>query len=39
VYRGAADGDDPEEVGKRLAYDLLEQGAAVVLGEVREVRQ
>ena len=39
AYRGEAEGDDPEEVGERLAFDLLEQGAAVVLGEVREVRR
>jgi len=39
AYRGEADGAEPEEVGKRLAFDLLEQGAAVVLGEDREVRQ
>ena len=39
AYRGEAEGEDPEEVGKRLAFDLLEQGAAVVLSEVREVRQ
>lgn len=38
VYRGQAGGDDPEEVGGRLARDLLEQGASVVLGEIREVR-
>jgi hydroxymethylbilane synthase len=38
VYRGEAEGEEPEEVGKRLAQDLLEQGAAVVLGEIREVR-
>lgn len=38
VYRGEAEGEDPEEVGERLARDLLGQGAAVVLGEVREVR-
>jgi hydroxymethylbilane synthase len=38
VYRGRAEGEEPEEVGRRLARDLLEQGAAVVLGEVREVR-
>ena len=38
VYRGQAEGEEPEEVGRRLARDLLEQGAAVVLGEVREVR-
>ena len=35
VYRGEAEGEKPEEVGERLAWDLLEQGAAVVLGEVR----
>ena len=39
VYRGQAEGKEPEEVGERLARDLLEQGAAVVLGEVREVRR
>ena len=39
AYRGRAEGDEPEEVGRRLALDLLEQGAAVVLGEVREVRR
>ena len=38
VYRGEAEGEEPEEVGERLARDLLEQGAAVVLGEIREVR-
>jgi len=39
VYRGEAEGEEPEEVGQRLASDLLEQGAAAVLGEVREVRR
>ncbi|MDQ3863447.1 MAG: hydroxymethylbilane synthase [Actinomycetota bacterium] len=39
VYRGEAEGEEPEEVGQRLASALLEQGAAVVLGEVREVRR
>ena len=39
VYRGEAEGEEPEEVGQRLAFDLLEKGAAVVLGEVREVRR
>ena len=39
AYRGEAEGEEPEEVGKRLALDLLDQGAAVVLGEVREVRR
>jgi hydroxymethylbilane synthase len=37
AYRGETEGEGPDEVGKRLALDLLEQGAAVVLGEVREV--
>ena len=39
LYRGEAEGEKPEEVGKRLAWDLLERGAAVVLGEIREVRR
>jgi hydroxymethylbilane synthase len=39
AYRGEAEGEEPEEVGKGLAHDLLEQGAAVVLGEIREVRR
>jgi hydroxymethylbilane synthase len=38
VYRGRAEGVEPEEVGERLARNLLAQGAAVVLGEIREVR-
>jgi hydroxymethylbilane synthase len=38
VYRGEAEGEEPEELGERLAQDLLGQGAAVVLGEIREVR-
>ena len=39
LYRGEAEGAEPEEVGGRLAWDLLEQGAAMVLGEIREVRR
>ena len=39
AYRAEAEGEEPEEVGKRLALDLLEQGAAAVLGQVREVRR
>ena len=35
VYRGEAEGEKPEEVGDRLARELLERGAAVVLGAVR----
>jgi hydroxymethylbilane synthase len=38
VYRGEAEGEEPEEVGERLARDLLDQGAAIILGEIREVR-
>jgi hydroxymethylbilane synthase len=38
VYRGEAGGEEPEEVGSRLAKELVEHGAAVVLGEIREVR-
>ena len=38
VYRGKAEGEEPEEAGGRLAWDLLNQGAAVVLDEIREVR-
>jgi hydroxymethylbilane synthase len=39
AYRGEAEGEEPEEVGERLARDLLEQGAAVVLEEIRQVRR
>jgi hydroxymethylbilane synthase len=38
VYRGEAEGGEPEEVGGRLARELLKRGAAVVLGEIRKVR-
>ena len=38
MYRGEAEGREPEDVGGRLARDLLEQGAEIVLGEIREVR-
>ncbi len=38
-YRGEAEGEEPEEVGRRLARNLLEQGATMVLGEIREVRR
>jgi len=38
VYRGEAAGGEPEEVGGRLARELLGQGAEIVLGEIREVR-
>jgi hydroxymethylbilane synthase len=37
-YEGEAGGGEPEEVGERLARELLERGAAVVLGEIREIR-
>lgn len=39
VYRGEAGGAEPEEVGARLARDLIDQGAEAVLAEIREVRQ
>ncbi len=38
LYRGEATGEEPEEVGGRLALYLLDQGAGVVLAEIREVR-
>jgi hydroxymethylbilane synthase len=38
VYEGAAAGEDPLEVGGRLAQDLLDQGAGIVLAEIQEVR-
>jgi hydroxymethylbilane synthase len=38
MYRGKAEGEEPEETGGRLAWDLLKQGAAAVLDEIREVR-
>jgi hydroxymethylbilane synthase len=38
VYEGEVEGEEPEEVGGRLAKELLDQGAAVVLEEIREVR-
>ncbi len=39
LYRGEAVGKEPIEVGRRLAWNLLERGASVVLDEVREVRR
>jgi hydroxymethylbilane synthase len=39
VYRGETKGEEPQEVGSRLARELLEQGAVLVLGEIREVRR
>jgi len=38
MYEGSAAGREPEDVGERLARDLLDQGAEIVLGEIREVR-
>ena len=38
LYRGEAVGEEPEEVGGRLARELLEQGAAKVLDDIRQVR-
>jgi hydroxymethylbilane synthase len=37
VYRAEVEGEEPQEVGDRLARELLEKGAAVVLREIREV--
>ena len=39
LYRDEEEGEEPEEVGRRLAWDLLERGASMVLGEIREVRR
>lgn len=39
VYRDEAAGSEPEEVGARLARELVTQGAETVLAEIREVRQ
>lgn len=38
VYEGAASGPEPEEVGTRLARDLLDRGAGIVLAEIGQVR-
>lgn len=38
VYEGTASGHEPEDVGGRLARDLLDQGAGLVLAEIGEVR-
>lgn len=38
MYKDEVEGEHPEEVGEKLARGLLERGAAVVLGEVREAR-
>ncbi len=38
VYKGEVEGEESEVVGERLARELIGQGAAVILGEVREVR-
>src|SRR4028119_1569199 len=38
VYEGGAAGEDPVEVGGRLARALLDQGAGIVLAEIQEVR-
>jgi hydroxymethylbilane synthase len=39
VYRGEAEGEEPEKVGRQLARELLDKGAAMVLGKIREVRR
>lgn len=38
IYRAQATGADPEEVGREVARDLLDQGAEVILSEVRGAR-
>ncbi len=38
LYIGEVEGENPERVGESLARELISQGAAVILGEVREVR-
>lgn len=38
MYEGEAVGREPEEIGGSLARDLLNQGAGIVLAEIREVR-
>ena len=38
LYREDAAGEEPEEVGRRLARVLLGRGAGVILDEIREVR-
>ena len=38
MYKDEVEGESPEEVGETLARGLLDQGAAVILGEVREAR-
>lgn len=38
LYRDEAEGEEPEEVGRRLARELLGQGAGLILDEIREVR-
>lgn len=39
LYGEEAEGEEAEEVGGRLARELLDRGAAVVLGEIRGVRR
>ncbi|MDQ3509062.1 MAG: hydroxymethylbilane synthase [Actinomycetota bacterium] len=38
VYRSEGEGKNPEEVGKRVADDLIGQGASIVLAEIQEAR-
>ena len=38
VYKGEVEGKDPDTTGEELAQELIGQGAAVILGEVQEVR-
>ena len=39
LYRDEAEGDEAEEVGRRLAQELLGRGAGLILDEIREVRR
>jgi hypothetical protein len=39
LYREEAEGEEAEEVGRRLARRLLGLGAGVILDEIREVRR
>jgi hydroxymethylbilane synthase len=38
IYDAGAAGAEPREVGERVAWELLEKGAAIILEEIREVR-
>ena len=38
LYQGQVEGVEADEVGRRLARELLGQGAGIILDEIREVR-